>query len=103
MSSFSSQERKQYEGGCEFTWNIETSEYSITKVLPLVELKSKTPSNLKDTSLKESVQISWNPTRLRVALLRDEIKQPYAHAVRYLETEMTVSGKFVINVEKNNK
>lgn len=44
-------------------------------------------------TLKESVQTPWNPTSSIALSLRQKIRQPYARMVRYLETEMTLSGK----------
>ncbi|KAL0118269.1 hypothetical protein PUN28_009133 [Cardiocondyla obscurior] len=86
------QERKQYEVGCKFTWNIDTSQYRITDVLPMEEVK---PESWKPTitNLPNFRSQLWNPTRRLASQLREKIQQPYAHTVRYLHNDMSFSGE----------
>ncbi|EFN66267.1 DDB1- and CUL4-associated factor 15 [Camponotus floridanus] len=85
------QERKQYEVGCKFTWNIETSQYRITDVLPMEEVK---PESWKPTltNVPNFRSQLWNPTRRLATQLREKIQQPYAHTVRFLHNEMSLAG-----------
>lgn len=84
------QERKMYEAGCKYIWNIDTNQYKITHILPMTEKSWK----------KENVELSstpsplWNPTRYLVPLLRKKSNQHYARPVRYLEHSMSFSSKF---------
>ncbi|XP_019888706.1 uncharacterized protein LOC105283875 isoform X2 [Ooceraea biroi] len=89
-----SQERKQYEVGCKFTWNIDTSEYRITDVLPLEEVK---PESWKPTitNIPNFRSQLWNPTRRLATQLREKIQQPYAHTVRFLHNEMSLAGESI--------
>ncbi|XP_066583964.1 uncharacterized protein [Prorops nasuta] len=90
----SGQERKQYEVGCKFTWNINSSQYTITDVLPLEEVK---PESWKasDIDTPQFRSPLWNPTRLMAPRLREKIQQPYARAVRFLHNEMTLAGESI--------
>lgn len=93
----SSQERKQYEVGCKFTWNIDTSQYRITDVLQMEEVK---PDSWQ-TTLTDVVNFRsplWNPTRRLATQLREKIQQPYAHTVRFLHNEMSLAGKCTLSI-----
>lgn len=37
----------------------------------------------------------WNPTRRLAAQLREKIQQPYAHTVRFLHNEMSLTGWYL--------
>ncbi|XP_032684864.1 uncharacterized protein LOC116850557 [Odontomachus brunneus] len=89
-----SQERKLYEIGCKFTWNIDTSQYRITDVLPMEEVK---PESFKQshTDVPNFRSQLWNPTRRLAAQLREKIQQPYAHTVRFLHNEMSLTGESI--------
>ncbi|XP_076653216.1 uncharacterized protein LOC143359266 isoform X2 [Halictus rubicundus] len=89
-----SQERKQYEVGCKFTWNIDTSQYRITDILPMEEVK---PESCKPNCINvPNFRIPlWNPTRRLAPKLREKIQQPYAHTVRFLHNEMTLAGESI--------
>ncbi|XP_076235668.1 uncharacterized protein LOC143180032 [Calliopsis andreniformis] len=89
-----SQERKQYEVGCKFTWNIDTSQYRITDILPMEEVKpeSSKPSCMNVPNFRSPL---WNPTRRLAPKLREKIQQPYAHTVRFLHNEMTLTGESI--------
>lgn len=80
---FSYQERKQYEVGCKFTWNIDSNQYRITNVLPLIEAKPKLHK-----------RYIWNPTKLMAPQMREKIQQPYAHTVRFLQNVMAFAGMY---------
>ncbi|XP_029178991.1 uncharacterized protein LOC114946588 isoform X2 [Nylanderia fulva] len=88
------QERKQYEVGCKFTWNIETSQYRITDVLPMEEVKPDfwKPTLTNVPNFRSQV---WNPTRRLATQLREKIQQPYAHTVRFLHNEMSLAGESI--------
>ncbi|EGI57597.1 PREDICTED: uncharacterized protein LOC105153664 [Acromyrmex echinatior] len=88
------QERKQYEVGCKFTWNIDTSQYRITDVLPMEEVK---PESWKPTitNIPNFRSQLWNPTRRLATQLREKIQQPYAHTVRFLHNEMSLAGESI--------
>jgi len=90
----SMQERKQYEAGCKFTWNIDTSQYRITDVLPMEEVK---PESWKPTitNIPNFRSQLWNPTRRLATQLREKIQQPYAHTVRFLHNEMNLAGQYL--------
>ncbi|XP_012226414.1 uncharacterized protein [Linepithema humile] len=88
------QERKQYEVGCKFTWNIDTSQYRITDVLPMEEVK---PDSWKQALINIpnfSTQL-WNPTRRLATQLREKSQQPYAHTVRFLHNELSLAGETI--------
>ncbi|XP_029052296.1 uncharacterized protein LOC114880452 [Osmia bicornis bicornis] len=89
-----SQERKQYEVGCKFTWNIDTSQYRITDVLPMEEVKPESwkPNCIDVPNFRTPL---WNPTRRLAPKLREKIQQPYAHTVRFLHNEMTLMGESI--------
>ncbi|XP_076168486.1 uncharacterized protein LOC143147267 isoform X1 [Ptiloglossa arizonensis] len=89
-----SQERKQYEVGCKFTWNIDTSQYRITDVLPMEEVKPESwkPNCMNVPNFRSPL---WNPTRRLAPKLREKIQQPYAHTVRFLHNEMTLAGESI--------
>ncbi|XP_006619371.1 uncharacterized protein LOC102678039 isoform X2 [Apis dorsata] len=89
-----SQERKQYEVGCKFTWNIDTSQYRITDILPLEEVKPESwkPNCMNVPNFRSPL---WNPTRRLAPKLREKIQQPYAHTVRFLHNEMTLTGESI--------
>lgn len=36
----------------------------------------------------------WNPTRRLATQLREKIQQPYAHTVRFLHNEMSLTGQY---------
>ncbi|XP_046592832.1 uncharacterized protein LOC107218731 isoform X1 [Neodiprion lecontei] len=78
------QERKQYEVGCKFTWNIDSNQYRITNVLPLIETKSKLHK-----------RYIWNPTKLMASQMREKMQQPYAHTVRFLQNVMAFAGESI--------
>ena len=92
LVKYSSQERKQYEVGCKFTWNIDTSQYRITDILPLEEVKPESwkPNCMNVPNFRSPL---WNPTRHLAPKLREKIQQPYAHTVRFLHNEMTLTGE----------
>lgn len=92
LVKYSSQERTQYEVGCKFTWNINTSQYRITDILPLEEVKTESwkPNFMNVPNFRSPL---WNPTRRLAPKLREKIQQPYAHTVRFLHNEMTLAGK----------
>ncbi|CAK9817821.1 DDB1- and CUL4-associated factor 15 [Anthophora plagiata] len=89
-----SQERKQYEVGCKFTWNIDTSQYRITDILPMEEVKPESwkPNCMNVPNFRSPL---WNPTRRLAPKLREKIQQPYAHTVRFLHNEMTLAGESI--------
>lgn len=89
-----SQERTQYEVGCKFTWNINTSQYRITDILPLEEVKTESwkPNCMNVPNFRSPL---WNPTRRLAPKLREKIQQPYAHTVRFLHNEMTLAGESI--------
>ncbi|KZC11406.1 DDB1- and CUL4-associated factor 15 [Dufourea novaeangliae] len=89
-----SQERKQYEVGCKFTWNIDTSEYRITDILPMEEVKPESwkPNCMNVPNFRSPL---WNPTRRLAPKLREKIQQPYSHTVRFLHNEMTLAGESI--------
>lgn len=37
----------------------------------------------------------WNPTRRLAMQLREKIQQPYAHTVRFLHNEMSLTGQYL--------
>ncbi|XP_072762738.1 uncharacterized protein [Anoplolepis gracilipes] len=88
------QERKQYEVGCKFTWNIETSDYRITDVLSMEEVKPESwkPNLINLPNFRSQL---WNPTRRLATQLREKIQQPYAHTVRFLHNEMSLAGESI--------
>lgn len=94
LVKYSSQERKQYEVGCKFTWNIDTSQYRITDILPLEEVKPESwkPNCMNVPNFRSPL---WNPTRRLAPKLREKIQQPYAHTVRFLHNEMTLTGESI--------
>ncbi|XP_017893081.1 uncharacterized protein LOC108632797 [Ceratina calcarata] len=87
-----SPERKQYEVGCKFTWNIDTSQYRITDILPLEEAK---PEVWVPNCILNYRSPLWNPTRRLAPKLREKIQQPYAHTIRFLHNEMTLAGESI--------
>ncbi|XP_015592015.2 uncharacterized protein LOC107266235 isoform X2 [Cephus cinctus] len=87
-----SQDRKQYEVGCKFTWNIDTNQYRITDVLPMAEVKPKSSKPLKVPHFRSPL---WNPTKLMAPQMREKIQQPYARAVRFLHNDMTLAGESI--------
>lgn len=92
MNIFSTQERKQYEVGCKFTWNIDSSEYRITDVLPMEEVRLDSLKNNPIQTPNFRSGSLWNPTRRLAPQLREKIQQPYAHTVRFLHNEMALAG-----------
>lgn len=94
----SSQERKQYEACCKFTWNIDTGSYKVIHVLPMVEVM---PDWIKANSVKSSNGRNpiWNPTRRFAPKLRESNQQPYAHTVRFLHNEMTLAGESISRLQ----
>lgn len=91
LHAHSSQERKQYEVGCKFTWNIDTTQYRITDILSMEEIKPESwNANLANVLNFRSPL--WNPTRRLASQLREKIQQPYAHAVRFLHNELSLAG-----------
>ena len=82
----SPQERKLYEVGCKYSWNILTNQFRITHVLPLKELK--TPRNPTSNNVVRSIERQWNPTRFVVQQWRSKSEQPYARTVRFLQHRM---------------
>ncbi|XP_012288698.1 uncharacterized protein LOC105704225 [Orussus abietinus] len=91
-----SQERKLYDVGCKFTWNIDTNQYRITDVLPMLELKPKPSKLLEDSITRGPV---WNPAKVIAPALRKKIQQPYARTVRFLHNEITLSGESIIRLQ----
>ncbi|XP_051162727.1 uncharacterized protein LOC127282500 isoform X2 [Leptopilina boulardi] len=94
----SSQERKQYEACCKFTWNIDTGLYKVTHVLPMVEVM---PDWVKPNSVKSPTGRNpiWNPTRRFAPKLRENNQQPYARTVRFLHNEMTLAGESISRLQ----
>ncbi|KAF7387300.1 hypothetical protein HZH68_012977 [Vespula germanica] len=89
------QERKQYEVGCKFTWNIDSSEYRITDVLPMEEVRLDSLKNNPIQTPNFRSGSLWNPTRRLAPQLREKIQQPYAHTVRFLHNEMALAGESI--------
>ncbi|XP_063982430.1 uncharacterized protein LOC135165251 isoform X1 [Diachasmimorpha longicaudata] len=88
------QERKMYEAGCKYIWNIDTNQYKITHILPMTEKSGKNGG----MELSTTPSPLWNPTRYLVPLLRKRSNQHYARPVRFLEHSMSFSTDSLVQI-----
>ncbi|KAK0166770.1 hypothetical protein PV327_004257 [Microctonus hyperodae] len=90
-----SQERKTFEAGCKFMWNIDSNQYKITHILPMLEKPGK-------PNMNELVNGLWNPTRYFIPNLRKKCQQHYARPVRYLQHSMVSSDSLTQICDMDN-
>ncbi|KAK7872737.1 hypothetical protein R5R35_011872 [Gryllus longicercus] len=77
----SSQQRRQYQGGCHFIWNLDTGDYSVVDTKPLAEVDSTEEND------------PWNPARDLAKQLRQELPQvPVLHSVRHVSNKPALKG-----------
>nr|CAD7448144.1 unnamed protein product [Timema bartmani] len=77
----SSLQRKQYQGGCKFVWNIVTGKHSVVEVDPLTEFGS-----LEDCE-------PWNPARGMAKNLHENLPQiPMSQSVRFITNQLVLKG-----------
>ncbi|XP_034942628.1 uncharacterized protein [Chelonus insularis] len=93
-----SQERKTYQTGCKFMWNVDTNQYKITNILPMTEK----PGKPNYSELMNSSGSLWNPARYLVPYLRKKSQQYYARSVRYLQHSMGFSDSLTQIVDMDN-
>ena len=88
-------DRKQYIAGCKFIWNVDSSQYRITDILKMREVKVDSIYSDKSQSP------AWNPAKLIAPQMRQKIQQPYARRIRYLSNELTLAGQYYILIIQN--
>nr|CAD7205824.1 unnamed protein product [Timema douglasi] len=77
----SSLQRKQYQGGCKFVWNIVTGKHSVVEVDPLTEFGS-----LEDCE-------PWNPARGMAKNFHENLPQiPMCQSVRFITNQLVLKG-----------
>nr|CAD7589986.1 unnamed protein product [Timema genevievae] len=81
LNPVSSLQRKQYQGGCKFVWNIVTGKHSVVEVDPLTEFGS-----LEDCE-------PWNPARGMAKNLHENLPQiPMSQSVRFITNQLVLKG-----------
>ncbi|XP_049805751.1 uncharacterized protein LOC126248624 [Schistocerca nitens] len=87
------QQRKQYQGGVVFSWNVVTGESSIVETRPLVEIIQ----NERETKLREYKP--WNPARGLAAEMRRRMPDlPLHKLVRHSNNTPVLRGKSLVRL-----
>ncbi|XP_067004415.2 uncharacterized protein [Anabrus simplex] len=85
----SSQQRRQYQGGCRFVWNLDTGLYSVVDTKELTEVEEYIDE-------KEP----WNPAREMAREMRENLPHiPLSHMVRYICNKPALRGVSATRLE----